>query len=119
MNVFEMRILNSALSQVDSDDDAFTLAATVIKLTKEAHSNHVLEYADTQLLTLLINHERKTSESPSFSNIHSLLAKRNLGRLARIPGWRQFAAHRSGRLQESCLLFMEKRLSPFRLLQAA
>lgn len=119
MNRFEMQILDGALSLVESATDSLTLANMVTKLIKQGQSNYVLDHMDTQLLALLINHERKTSQFPSFSNIYSLLASHNLERLTRIPGWKQFTAHSSARLRNSCLAFMEMRLSPFKCLRAA
>jgi len=119
MNQFEMQILNGALDQVDSDADSINLATMIIRLTKQENSDHVLDHLDAQLLALLINHERRTSEHPSFSNIYSLVASHNLDELTQLPGWKEFAVQCSGRLRNSCLHFLEMRLLPFKCLRAA
>jgi hypothetical protein len=120
MNGFEMQILNSALSQVDSGEDSLTLANVVIKLTKLDDFDDLQDVWDAELLVLLISHERKTSELASFSHIYSLLTSKNLStEPSQISQCSQFAAEWTTWPLSTCIDSLKVRLSPFKSLRMA
>jgi hypothetical protein len=118
LNDFEMSTLNAALLNVESAEDARTLARMVMKLTSESRAceDVVIENLEEQLLVFLITEERKR-EQPTFQNIYKCSVHKFLrqGELLSVPD-EVFGFAVAPKLQECALIELEFRLVSFRLL---
>jgi hypothetical protein len=117
MNTFELKTVNNALQQVQSDDDALALAGLVMKLSRRLpHNDVVWERAEEQLLGALIKHEVETSKDRTFSNILEMLRCDLDAALQYEADWLAFKQSTSEKFRRAAANGLEMRLMDLRLL---
>jgi hypothetical protein len=121
MNGSAMKRLNEVLAMLHSYEDSWCLAGMILEYGDSAEPyDNALENTKTQLLTILIDHERREAAEPNLYNIWALLATNRIDEaLKNDPAWHAFCMEVTPRLRQNSLLALEEKLAPFRLMSPA
>ncbi len=128
MEQFQLKVLDQGLQLVRSKDDAYNLADFVI--------DHMVNYSEISelramrnepeicdvivALAILIEHEKKTAEKPSFVNIFMTLGTiKGKQELANNPDWVKFSHPAFKEWYAFVVSCVQRVLNEFKLLETA
>lgn len=116
MKPFAMKVLNDALQQVRSSEDARELADLLLCYAFCSRQNPFAldQILEEKLLALLINHEIQTAANPDFTNILFLLEAQDVpATLKKRPDWIKYVKRHDQDVRNHVFLSLNNALLPF------
>ncbi len=110
MNYFVCKMLNNALEQVKSTDDARALAEAIIDLSGNEEADCIWKHTERIILTALIEETFKKGGKQNFSNVIAIMHGDFESALNGNGNWLELKESTTKRMRESALMGLEARL---------
>jgi hypothetical protein len=114
MNYFVCKMLNNALKQVESNEDAAALAHAVIQLTNT--TNYFWTQIEEGILCALIEETRKTNRNQNFSNVIAMMRSDIESDLCDNDEWLRLKKVTTVQTRQGEITLLDSRLTELRLL---
>jgi hypothetical protein len=116
MNYFVCKMLNNALKQVESNEDAAALAHAVIQLTNTTHGDHFWTQIEEGILCALIEETRKTNRNQNFSNVIAMMRSDIESYLCDNDEWLRLKQVTTVQTRQGEITLLDSRLTELRVL---
>ena len=115
MDYFVSQMLNDALKQVKSNDDASSLAHAVLQLSERKEEDCLWANAEHRVLTAMIEETSKTASKDNFSNIFAMIQGDFESLLNGNQDWLEFKDSTTEHFRRCAVTGLETRLGSLRL----